>query len=296
MALCLLAVLGGCTPVPPVTKIGLIAPFEGLYRESGYAALAALRSALAECAPSGMAVVPLALDGSVDPARAAQKLLVDPSVRAVIGPLDLSAAAAVAGVLKDRSIPWIAPLLVNPARGFAAWPDGAGLAALAAAVRQAMQPPARLVVAGLPPALATPGLEGAGVLRIDEAGAAQAALQPGDALLWLGSPAEGAALLQQVTARRPDARVWLGPQGGDPVFATHLSALQAVHWSIWIDSGYNQWAQSHEPGTPSSYLVYQAACTALAAAAGKASPPAPAWQLQSYRIGPDGVSEPLAAR
>src|SRR5688500_13064399 len=77
----------GCTSIRPIIKIGLIAPFEGLYRQSGYTALDAMRQAMAECTPPGMDVLPLALDDSGDPARAqraAQKLLIDPSVGAIV--------------------------------------------------------------------------------------------------------------------------------------------------------------------------------------------------------------------
>ena len=43
LTLLFLILATGCTPVRPVVKIGLIAPFEGLYRDSGYGALAAMR-------------------------------------------------------------------------------------------------------------------------------------------------------------------------------------------------------------------------------------------------------------
>ncbi len=67
--------LAGCnggtyTNTRPVVKIGLIAPFEGLYRESGYEALAAMRSAIADSPlPSQVRIdiLPLALDDSADP-------------------------------------------------------------------------------------------------------------------------------------------------------------------------------------------------------------------------------------
>ncbi len=76
-----------------MVKIGLIAPFEGLYRESGYEALAAMRSAIADSPlPSQVRIdiLPLALDDSADPqrsGRAAAKMLADPAVAAVVGPL-----------------------------------------------------------------------------------------------------------------------------------------------------------------------------------------------------------------
>jgi hypothetical protein len=85
--LILLLLLAGCTHIRPVHKVALIAPFEGLYRERGYEALAALRAALSTCVPSGVAILPVALDDSGQSekaARAAQNLLADPSVMAII--------------------------------------------------------------------------------------------------------------------------------------------------------------------------------------------------------------------
>ena len=38
-----LLAVSSCTSIRPVVKVGLIAPFEGLYRETGYAALDAVR-------------------------------------------------------------------------------------------------------------------------------------------------------------------------------------------------------------------------------------------------------------
>src|SRR3954452_7384256 len=98
LAALVLLILCGCTSIRPIVKIGLIAPFEGLYRQSGYDALEAMRQAMADCTPAGVDVLPLALDDSGDPAqaqRAAQKMLVDPAVRAVVGPLLLNDVPAV---------------------------------------------------------------------------------------------------------------------------------------------------------------------------------------------------------
>ena len=58
--------LAGCTDVRPVAKIGLIAPFEGLHRRSGYAALAAMRQAIVETPAGATGIIPLALDDAGD--------------------------------------------------------------------------------------------------------------------------------------------------------------------------------------------------------------------------------------
>lgn len=105
--------LAACTPpsalspsalslmsVPPVYKLGLVAPFEGLHRPAGYAALAGLRAAIAECAAPTDAWIPLALDDSYrhrESRRALAKVRRDPATRAVLGPfspLHLSAPPA----------------------------------------------------------------------------------------------------------------------------------------------------------------------------------------------------------
>ena len=82
--------LAGCTSVRPTLKVGLLAPFEGLHRRSGYAALAAVRAAVADFPYAEAGVLPLALDDGGQPQgaqRAAQKLLADGRVAAVVGPL-----------------------------------------------------------------------------------------------------------------------------------------------------------------------------------------------------------------
>ena len=109
----------------PVTKIGLIAPFEGLHRDTGYRALAAMRAAIAE-APSQanltfgptLDLLPLALDDSGEPngtQRATEKLLVDSTVAAVIGPFAPDSLAQMErGMPQERSVIWLAPFLINP--------------------------------------------------------------------------------------------------------------------------------------------------------------------------------------
>ena len=277
------------THVQPVVKIGLIAPFEGLYRESGYTALDALRQAIASCAPPDMAVIPLALDSSADPAqaqRAAQKMLVDPTVAAVIGPLNLDAIPAIADVMTSQVI-WIAPAAVNPAgNGFANPPDTAWLTTLVTEISQ-REAGRRIVVVGLPPALAWQASSPATIpatVRIDEPAAALADVTSGDAIVWLGSGDGGAAWMRALHAQQPDVATsvtfWLANQMEAMVFAQHLpqnvwAALSngtaesqeesgTLRSLIWSDAAYNQWSQQFALGTPSAYLVYRAGCAALA--------------------------------
>lgn len=85
----------------PVVKIGLVAPFEGVYRPLGYDVLYGVKLAVRECNAAGGvggAMVELvALDDHLDPARAAdvaREMAVDPDVMGVIGPLSSATALA----------------------------------------------------------------------------------------------------------------------------------------------------------------------------------------------------------
>jgi ABC-type branched-subunit amino acid transport system substrate-binding protein len=85
--------LAGCIQTTPRTvKIGLVAPFEGRYREIGYQVIPAARLAIREWAvragANEVAIELVAYDDMGDPALAveqAQKLAVDPDVAMVIG-------------------------------------------------------------------------------------------------------------------------------------------------------------------------------------------------------------------
>src|SRR4029077_12068523 len=82
-----------CVPVTrPVIKIGLVAPFEGRYRDVGYEVIYAVRLAVREAnaagGVAGFGVELSALDDRGDPASAAEqarKLGTDPQIAAVIG-------------------------------------------------------------------------------------------------------------------------------------------------------------------------------------------------------------------
>lgn len=89
-ALCFL--LSACAVTRPVVKIGLVAPFEGRYREVGYEVIYAVRLAVREAnaagAVGGYSVELMALDDAGDSEMAAEqarKLETDPQVVGVIG-------------------------------------------------------------------------------------------------------------------------------------------------------------------------------------------------------------------
>lgn len=284
--------LAACTPVRPIVKIGLIAPFEGLYRESGYAALAAMRQAIDECTPATLEVIPVALDDSGDPAqaqRAAQKLLVDPAVDAIIGPLLLDAVPAVTAVMtKATEIPWLIPALVAPEGGFASLQTSDWLEAQVELVARESSAP-RILLLGLPSDWELPLNTATPVLRIDDL----ETIAAGDAILWLGPPDVGARWFAALRDQQPDVDFWLGSQAGVDVFVAHATDLHGAHWLLWTDVNYNRWSQSTAPATQMAnatsfdvtpYLTYRATCNALAALVDSPSGATVTWELQSRVI------------
>ena len=104
-----------CAPIRPIYKIGLLAPFEGLSRRNGYEALAAMHAAIGDAAPRGIDLLPLALDDSADPVRAAQKMLADPTLKAVVGPLTIEGVEVTRARFGSTDLPRFAPFAVAPA-------------------------------------------------------------------------------------------------------------------------------------------------------------------------------------
>jgi hypothetical protein len=294
-----LLLLSGCTSTPEVSKIGLLAPFEGLYRRSGYSALAAMRAALEDAGAANLAILPLALDDGDDPEiarRSAEKLLADPTVVAVVGPLTPWAAAGAAPALSEMPH-WLPPFAVTPATGFVDPRDGHGwadawIAATAAAIQA--EDAARLTVAGWRPgwpdydAAALTAITGMPVVMSHD----PAAVQEGDAVLWLGSAADGADYLNRLRMLRDDTPFWLGMQGADPVFAERAVGLQNVYWTMWAPIGYNPEIAPNFPDTPDAQIVYVATLTALYRIAAGSSPAPQQWQLQTFDLS-SGSSVPV---
>lgn len=296
MLLPLLAALSACAPTRPIAKIGLLAPFEGLYRRSGYAALDAMRTALAESAQQPNAILPLALDTSVDPGRAAQKLLIDPRVNVVVGPLDPPTAAAAAVALHEKDVRWIVPFAVTPS-GFGALNDVGWVQGLTSAVTQAAQARGqmRLVLAGWTagwPAVNAAAWRDSSALPVatSATGDAKAAIAPGDAIFWLGSAEAGADFYCSIPAAlRRSSSFWLGPQAIDRVFVEIASATCPVEWdrlfwAIWLDSGYNGWASEHGQSLPSDYLIYKATQQAIAAINAIPQNQERSWSVQLFQV------------
>jgi branched-chain amino acid transport system substrate-binding protein len=301
----LLAVLllASCSDVRPIVKIGLIAPFEGLHRRTGYEALAAMRQAIADAPASAIGFIPLALDDSADPERtrrAAKKLLVDPQVKAVVGPLSPALATASGDVLSHGGVAWFAPFAVAPAGGFAAPLDsGAWASGLAAAVGAAVQQQGAtaLVLAGDQrgwPAWNEAEwsvIAGVPTRFLESDSFAMESLTANDAIFWLGSAETAAAFLNAHPALPVHIPFWLSMEGGDPILSERLKIDSKLYWLAWSSMSYTEWAAHHEPSTPSAFLVYQATRAAIDAITGAAPTVAAPWRVELFEL-EAGVSRP----
>jgi ABC-type branched-subunit amino acid transport system substrate-binding protein len=124
--------LGACLPVTrPTIKIGLVAPFEGRYREIGYEVIYAVRLAVREANSSGGAggysIELVSLDDGGNVAAAveqAHKLTTDPLLIGVIGHWMEATTAAAAPIYAEAGLPMLAtaagPL---PESTFSLWPS-----------------------------------------------------------------------------------------------------------------------------------------------------------------------------
>lgn len=284
-----------CTSIRPVAKIGLLAPFEGLYRRTGYLALDAMRLALADLPSGAIDLLPLALDDTADPVRSAQKLLADGSVRAVVGPFSWAHISEVQTVFDATA--WVMPFAVDPAGGFvtgaaeANWLQPLILAAAEMALTLECD---RLLIIGWPPVWgAEPLAEWSTAVPVVVTDALPA-VKPTDAVLHLGAPALAAVDLAQLRTVAPDVPFFLSFQGDDPVFAEHSTTLEQVFWLGWIDDAYGPWAATHQPSTPLAYGVYRATVAAVAAVTNAPPPVAQPWQAQWFMFDTQGQPVPFA--
>ena len=107
--------LAACAVVQPVIKIGLVAPFDGRFRAVGYEAVYAARLAVrqinARGGVNGYRLELVALDDRGEPDRAieaAQQLIIDPQVVAVIGHFRPDSTGAAMTVYCAAGMPWVA--------------------------------------------------------------------------------------------------------------------------------------------------------------------------------------------
>lgn len=206
----LILLMAGCTQTPPVVKLGLIAPFEELYRSDGYATLYAVQLAIEQRNMAGgiggrqVALVALNDDGqATEAARQAASLGVDDAVLAVIGPIQRAAALGAGEALAEQHLPWVSLASLSSeelAGGFALEAAPEQLRSLAAA-RSAVP----VVIASQPFSVTT----------VTE-------------VLWLGDAASGAANLLTLPAGMTFVG---GPEVGSLVFTGRAGdAAEGVRW------------------------------------------------------------------
>lgn len=256
-----------CNSTRPVVKIGLLAPFEGLHRESGYEALAAMRMALADYPLQQFEALPLALDTSADPTqarRSAAKMLRDETVLAVVGPLQARQVSAVADVIAASGVSWKPQ--TRPASSEAAQ-------TLIETTISEMSG-TNIIVAGLDFGWPQNSAErwssktGKSVTEVDSTTGAAAA----DAVLWLGSPAEGAAFLGELRTQNPAVPFWTTAVAGDPVFLSLLlerldgTPPGPIYWVVALGESagqYIEWSAANADASPTAFAVYLATRRAL---------------------------------
>lgn len=272
-----------CAPIRPIYKIGLLAPFEGLSRRNGYEALAAMHAAIGDAAPQGIDLLPLALDDSADPVRAAQKMLADPTLKAVVGPLTIEGVEATRALFGNTDLPRFAPFAVAPAGGFADptqnsdWVTGL-IQTIARTVQKDGKTQLFLAgwIDGLPDYSEQEWTELINIdikllssfERIDGKILNQELLRENfftrsSAIVWLGSAEQGARFASELWKINPEITIWTGAQGGDPIFGERLEERGALYWATWSNPGYEQWAATHQPASPATYLVYLATRAAI---------------------------------
>ncbi len=283
-----------CHSTRPVVKIGLLAPFEGLHRESGYEALSAMRMALADYPLENFDALPLALDTSADPAqarRAAAKMLRDEAVVAVVGPLQSRQVSAVAEIITASDVTW------QPQ----ARPASTEAAQTLIETTISETSGKNIVVAGLDFGWPHNAAErwssktGKSVTLVDSAAAAAAA----DAVLWLGSPSEGAAFLGDLRTQSPAVPFWTTAVAGDPVFHSLLlerldgTPSGPIYWVVALDESaeqYTKWSAAHADAPPTAFAVYLATRRALHQIAGD-DPPSNKLELALFSLDHEGKSE-----
>lgn len=226
----------------PVVKIGLIAPFEELYRDDGYEALHAVRLALAQRnAAGGVAGRQAALAAHNDNGRAdeaqlqAVKMAVDPDVLGVVAPLQPASWPAGA-TLSQHAVPWVSLAELTSQQlaggvGLALSPQRLGAAAIEALA--ATDATSALVFSEWPEALA--GAQSAGaaaglaVRGLPLAAAQSVQPAPGEGVVWLGDAEEGARL---ATAYGPGVSLIGGSALGAHIFVGRAGDASAE--AAWL--------------------------------------------------------------
>ena len=306
--LLLLAVaISGCYgSTRPVVKIGLIAPFEELYRDDGYEVLNAVRLAVNQRNLAGgvagrdVALVALNDNGRPDEARRqAANMAIDGDVLGVIGPVKAGSVSA-GQALSQRETPWIALTELQPAE-------------LAGGFSLALTPET-LVRTAIDDLLTQPGVSSAlllsdwpeaqtadaadSVRSLPLASAESVTTKPGEGVVWLGDSAQGARLAMDlgstvvlVGGSEVGSHMFAGRAGSDAAKAMWLSAAPGIdQMPTGFVEAYRSLAGA-APG-PQAVLAYDAANLLLdaieLAAANGAAPDRSAVQQALLKLGNDG--------
>jgi ABC-type branched-subunit amino acid transport system substrate-binding protein len=247
LGICL--VVAGCYgSTQPVVKIGLLAPFEELYRDDGYAALHAVKLAIAQRnAQGGVAGRQIALVALNDNGRAveailqARKLGIDNGVAGVVGPVHGETATAAAAELTAQGLPWIAPVPLDTDEHPGGWslsasPFDLGHEAVSELVRLGAAEQAVLfsdqlgAIQGAQASADSLGLR----LSVATAAAGGASVPAGSSIVWLSDAERGAALVSALASTGSAALVVGGPEVGSVVFDRRAAPGAAA---AWLSSG-----------------------------------------------------------
>ena len=300
----LLLAVGGCTApgsTKPIVKVGLVAPFEGLYRPLGYEALYAVKLAIGERNASGgvagYMVELVALNDDNEPAVAAQRareMAVDSGVVGVIGHFSSPTTLAALEEYRRAGL----ALVTSAAAANAVTDSGySNVYRLCARNDRLGQEAARYAVTEL-------GAERLAILRgqedlaeafvltaanlratvVSDVGAdqvewsVQIAAQAPDLVFFTGDAVEGADLIVQARQKGVDALFMGGGDWGSPklmqiggatvegtLYVTSAPALEEIGGTNEFVAGYE--ALARQPPGPQAIMAYDATGVLLEAIA-----------------------------
>lgn len=331
----LLLAVGGCTipgSIKPIVKVGLVAPFEGLYRPLGYEVLYAVKLAIRERNASGgvagYMVELVALNDDNQPAVAAQRareMAVDPDVMGVIGHFSSPTTLAALEEYRRAGL-----ALVTSAATANAVTDGGYLNVYRLCARNDRlgQEAAHYAVTEL-------GAERLAILRgqedlaeafaltatnldatvVSDVGAAQVdwsvqvAAQAPDLVFFTVDAVEGADLIVQARQKGIDALFMGGGDWGSPqlmqiggatvegtLYVTSAPALEEIGGTEEFVAGYQ--AMAGQPPGPQAIMAYDATDVLLEAIAraivAKGQPDRAAVKAQLAKTHFEGLTGPIA--
>jgi branched-chain amino acid transport system substrate-binding protein len=248
---------------PPTMKIGLIAPFEGLYRSTGYEVLFAVKIALQErnqgAGLNGYRVELVALNDFNDPDEAyrqAQALVTDPDVVGVIGHLEAASTAAALPVYREAQLATVIPWSVDASSLTGDWPGVVSVAATTDRAASVLETISR--ESGDEPREITSALDLATPPRPDQPLVLDTdAVSAGSIVLSLREAKLMPPLFGQVDVGNRQLLQVAGPAADGLIIVSPGPAVEDVSGSENLNSTYQALA-GHPPG-PRALLAYDAA-------------------------------------